>query len=201
MKASRVSQQRRKAVLWDAVELRKSREPNPYPAVYAAAEAALATDVALQGANKEIGNDVKRTFPWLESYVSREAATRNVLLAYSYRNPAVGYCQSLNFITGALLMAPLSEEDTFFALVTIIEDLMPSDYYTRDDDLLGARIDQLVFGELLAKSLPRLANRLDELSMPLQLFSLQWFMCLFAKDLPLSLVLRVWDVMLSLIHI
>ena len=32
--------------------------------------------------------------------------------------------------------------------------------------------------------------------MPLSLFSLQWFMCLFAKDLPLFLVLRVWDVML-----
>ena len=31
--------------------------------------------------------------------------------------------------------------------------------------------------------------------MPPSLFSLQWFMCLFVKDLPLSLVLRVWDVM------
>ena len=129
------------------------------------------------------------------SYASRESATRNVLLAYSYRNPAVGYCQSLNFITGALLMAPLTEEDAFFSLVTIIEDLMPPDYYTRDDDLLGARIDQLVFAELLAQRLPRLTARLDQLHVPLDLFSLQWFMCLFAKDLPLSLVLRVWDVM------
>ena len=143
MKASRVSLQRRKAVLWDAVEQCKSREQMPYAAVYAAAEAALATDAAMQHAEKEIAKDVKRTFPWMESYASREAATRNVLLAYSYRNPAVGYCQSLNFITGALLMAPLSEEDAFFSLITIIEDLMPTDYYTRDDDLLGARIDQL----------------------------------------------------------
>ena len=103
--------------------------------------------------------------------------------------------QSLNFITGTLLMAPLSEEDAFFSLVTIVEDLLPPDYYTRDDDLLGARIDQLVFSELLEDSLPRLWESLNRKGVPLSLVSLQWFMCLFSKDLPLSLVLRVWDVM------
>lgn len=186
---------RRKAVLWDAVEQRKAREPASYAAVFAEAEASLSADTEMAAADDEIGKDIKRTFPWLESYASREAATRNVLLAYARRNPAVGYCQSLNFITGALLMAPLSEEDAFFALVTIVEDLLPPDYYSRDDDLLGARIDQLVFAELFSRSLPTLSQRFDELHVPLPLFSLQWFMCLFAKDLPLSLVLRVWDVM------
>ena len=130
----------------------------------------------------------------MESYASRESATRNVLLAYAHRRPAVGYCQSLNFITGALLMAPMPEEDAFFSLVTIAEDLLPPDYYTRDGDLLGARVDQMVFAELLATSLPRLSARLAAMQLPLALVSLQWFMCLFAKDLPLSLVLRVWDV-------
>ena len=186
---------RRKAVLWDAVEQRKTREQRTYATVFAEAEAALPNDPLLAAADREIAKDIKRTFPWMESYASRESATRNVLLAYGFRNPAVGYCQSLNFITGALLMAPLSEEDAFFSLVTIVEDLLPADYYTRDDDLLGARIDQLVFVELLADSQPRLAARFAELQVPLSLFSLQWFMCLFAKDLPLSLVLRVWDVM------
>ena len=195
MKSSRVAQQRRKAVLWDAVEQRKSREDATYAETFAAAESALSNDAGLASADREIAKDIKRTFPWMESFGDRESATRNVLLAYSYRNPAVGYCQSLNFICGALLMAPLSEEDAYFALATIIEDLMPSDYYTRDDDLLGARIDQLVFAELLAHSLPKLNSHLDEMCVPLGLFSLQWFMCLFAKDLPLSLVLRVWDVM------
>ena len=142
---------------------RKSREEATYADTFAAAEHALLTDHVLQGADREIAKDIKRTFPWMESFGDRESATRNVLLAYSYRNPAIGYCQSLNFICGTLLMAPLSEEDAFFALATIIEDLMPSDYYTHDDDLLGARIDQLVFAELLAQSLPNLNARLDEL--------------------------------------
>ena len=184
--------------MWDAVETRKSQEKTSYAAIFAAAEAALPTDEQLAGAEREIAKDIKRTFPWMESYASRESATRNVLLAYGYRNPAVGYCQSLNFITGALLMAPLSEEEAFFSLATIVEDLLPPDYYTRDDDLLGARIDQLVFSELLEESLPRLCERMTAMQVPLSLFSLQWFMCLFAKDLPLSLVLRVWDVMFVL---
>ena len=160
-----MSEQQARAVLWDAVEQRKLRETEAwqlaattqgcpeaaaagfYAAALADAEAALATDTELAYAEREIAKDIKRTFPWMESYAAREAATRNVLLTYSFRNPAVGYCQSLNYVCGALLMAPLPEEDAFFALCTIVEDLLPADYYTAD--LLGARIDQLVFGELV----------------------------------------------------
>ena len=91
------ARQPRKAVLWDAVEQRKAREPTSYKDTFAAATAALATDAQLAGAEREIAKDIKRTFPWMESYASRESATRNVLLSYGYRNPAVGYCQSLNF--------------------------------------------------------------------------------------------------------
>jgi hypothetical protein len=90
-------------------------------------------------------------------------------------------------------MSPLPEEDAFFSLCTIIEDLLPSDYYTHD--LLGARIDQLVFATLMTQHLPTLTAWLTSMQCLMSLFSLQWFMCLFAKDLPLSLTLRVWDVM------
>ena len=202
---------RRKSVLWDAVEMRKNRETEAwrvtaeeagspeaaeaglYAATLADAEAMLETDPVMASAEREIAKDIKRTFPWMESYAARESAARNVLLAYSRRNAAVSYCQSLNFIVGALLMAPMPEDDAFFSLCTIVEDLLPPDYYT--DDLLGARIDQLVFAELMRYDLPKLTEWLATMQCPMSLFSLQWFMCLFAKDLPLSLTLRVWDVM------
>jgi len=197
-------------LLWTTVEQRKERETaawrvaaaenglagsGPYEAHLLAAQSGLENDdEMLVQAEQEILKDVKRTFPWLENYGEREAATRNVLLAYAFRNPSVGYCQSLNYICGALLMVPLSEEDTFFSLCTLVEDMMPPDYYSAEHDILGARVDQLVFASVLLKELPRLASHLLELQCPISLFSIQWFMCLFAKDLPLQLTLRVWDV-------
>ena len=197
---------RRKAVLWDAVEQRKAREtaewgpPDAAAALYYAAtladaEAALRTDEVLASAEREIAKDIKRTFPWMKSYAAREAATRNVLLTYSYRNPEVGYCQSLNFICGALLMAPLPEADAFFSLCTVVEDLMPPDYYTRENDILGARVDQLVYSTLLGSRLPRLAGHLLDLGCPISLFSIQWFMCLFVDTLPAETLFRVWDLL------
>ena len=122
----------RKAVLWDAVETRKQRETEAwraaaeaagvpeaaaagiYSATLADAEASLPTNETLANVEREIAKDVKRTFPWMESYATREAATRNVLLAYGHRNPAVGYCQSLNYICASLLMSPLPEEDALW---------------------------------------------------------------------------------------
>ena len=54
-----------------------------------------------------------------------------MLVAFACRNPRIGYCQSLNFVAGALLLADLSERDAFFALCTLVEDVMPSDYYSQ----------------------------------------------------------------------
>ena len=196
-------------LLWDAVLDRKTQETEawcriafsqtqgPYAALLSLAEASLQSDELLMNAEQEIAKDVKRTFPSMDSYAARgyECATRNILLAYSYRNPAVGYCQALNFICGVLLLARLSEEDAFFSLCTLVEDVLPLDYYARETGLLGARIDQLVLAELLAQDLPHLHARLQEMQCPISLFSIQWFMCLFAKDLPLPLTLRVWNVL------
>ena len=50
----------------------------------------------------QIELDVKRTFPEDEFFqipaVTR--ALKNVLVAYTRRNPRVGYCQGLNFVVG-----------------------------------------------------------------------------------------------------
>ena len=182
----RATSVRRSFLLWTAVEQKKQRSyasERPYEAHLLEAERALARgDALLIAAQADIEKDLKRTFPSLQGYgMLSEGATRNVLIAHAQRNPAVGYCQSLNYVCAALLMVPLSEEDAFFSLCTVVEDLMPPDYYTRENDILGARVDQLVYSTLLGSRLPRLAGHLLDLGCPISLFSIQWFMCLYSK--------------------
>lgn len=76
---------------------------------------------------REIEQDIPRTFPehpLLKSQAFR-TSMRNVLLAYAYHNPEVGYCQSLNFVTAFLLLvSQRSEDDSFWLLATLIEDIL-----------------------------------------------------------------------------
>lgn len=52
-----------------------------------------------------------------------QAALRRVLLAFSVQNPHVGYCQSMNFLAAALLLAlDRAEEKAFWVLVCLIDD-------------------------------------------------------------------------------
>ena len=53
---------------------------------------------------------------------------RRILGAYTIRNPAVGYCQSMNFIVG-ILMLFFEEEKVFWVLAAIVEDILPQVLY------------------------------------------------------------------------
>ena len=92
---------------------------------------------------------------------------RNVLMAYSVHDRAVGYCQSLNYIVGMLLLLMHGEEEhVFWALCTLLQCTLPRDMYSDcggdddgDDDaanhqLLGAKIDQEVLWSLVAEKHP-----------------------------------------------
>lgn len=64
-------------------------------------------------------------------------AMRRVLLAYAEHNPAVGYCQGLNFIAGLLLLHQ-PEEQAFWSLTAIADDFFPMSYTA---DMEGSAID------------------------------------------------------------
>ena len=51
------------------------------------------------------------------------AALRRVLLAFSAHSPRIGYCQSMNFLAAALLLAlGRAEDSAFWVLVCLIDD-------------------------------------------------------------------------------
>lgn len=75
---------------------------------------------------------------------------RRVLTAYSTRNPALGYCQGMNFLAAFLLLWT-PEEQAFWLLCFIVEDVLP-DHFGRN--MIGSMIDQKVFIHYMQVRLP-----------------------------------------------
>ncbi|KAJ3693194.1 hypothetical protein LUZ60_008674 [Juncus effusus] len=154
-----------------------------------------ATEGKTTPATRQIDHDLPRTFPchpWLNSEEG-QAALRRVLVGYSFRDSEVGYCQGLNYVAALLLLVMTEEEDAFWLLSVLLENVLVSDCYT--DNLSGCHVEQRVFKDLLAKKCPRIAAHLDSMGFDASLVATEWFLCLFSKSLPSETTLRVWDVL------
>ncbi|EAS34888.2 TBC domain-containing protein [Coccidioides immitis RS] len=124
------------------------------------------------------------------------AKLKEVLLAYSRRNPEVGYCQGMNLIAGSLLLIMPTAEDAFWVLTSIIEKIFPPHYY--DHGLVASRADQQVLRQYVAEILPKLSLHLDDLGIELEALTFQWFLSVFTDCLSAEALYRVWDVVLCL---
>ena len=117
-----------------------------------------------------------------------------VLLAYSRRNPEVGYCQGMNLITASLLLIMPTAEDAFWLLTSLIENILPRHYY--DHSLLASRADQAVLRQYVSEVLPKLSAHLEALGIELEALTFQWFLSVFTDCLSAEALFRVWDVVL-----
>ncbi|KAL6236789.1 hypothetical protein BDW75DRAFT_205715 [Aspergillus navahoensis] len=124
------------------------------------------------------------------------AKLKEVLLAYSRRNPEVGYCQGMNLIAGSLLLITPTAEDTFWLLASMIEKILPKHYY--DHGLLASRADQVVLRQYISQVLPKLSAHLESLGVELEALTFQWFLSVFTDCLSAEALYRVWDVVLCL---
>ncbi|KAI8011606.1 TBC1 domain family member 2A [Camellia lanceoleosa] len=146
-------------------------------------------------ATLQIDHDLPRTFPghpWLDT-PEGHAALRRVLVVYSFRDSDVGYCQGLNYVAALLLLVMKTEEDAFWMLAVLLENVLVNDCYT--NNLSGCHVEQRVFKDLLVKKCPRIAAHLEALEFDVSLVATEWFLCLFSKSLPSETTLRVWDVL------
>ncbi|EIW57961.1 TBC-domain-containing protein [Trametes versicolor FP-101664 SS1] len=144
---------------------------------------------------REIEKDVCRTMP-LNIFFGRTGAgvekLRRVLMAYSKRNPSVGYCQGMNLVTSTLLLVHADEEEAFWVLAAMIERLLPEDFFS--PSLLSSRACPLVLLDYVQDLMPKLSAHLTELGIDLGAICFSWFLSLFTDCLPVETLFRVWDV-------
>ena len=171
----------------------------------------------LSGTDREsIERDLHRTFPdnihfrpdFRSSGCSAPespllSSLRRVLRAYALHNPRIGYCQSLNFLAGLLLLF-LPEEKAFWMLHIITTVYLPG---THELSLEGTNVDLWILMVALKSILPQIWTKVgsaggsgDDVNgsarlPPISLCTTSWFMSLFIGTLPIETVLRVWDVL------
>ncbi|CAH8474633.1 unnamed protein product [Schistosoma margrebowiei] len=116
----------------------------------------------------QIKLDVDRQLPnhvlFATSHGNGKASLFNVLKAYSLLHPATGYCQAQAPIAAALLIH-MPEEDAFWTFVCLCNRYM-TDYFK--SDLVKCNTEPIYF-------------------------AIDWFMCLYTRNLPWSTVLRILD--------
>lgn len=144
------------------------------------------------------------------------SSLRRVLHAFAVYNPRIGYCQSLNFLAGLLLLFVETEEYAFWLLNIITRVYLPG---THEVSLEGANVDLGVLMSALRESMPavwsKIGGELDGTDAvrpsrtsrrnrnkqpeptrlpPITLCMTAWFMSCFIGTLPIESTLRVWDI-------
>jgi hypothetical protein len=146
---------------------------------------------------QQIDLDVGRTMP-TNIYFAGDGPgvvkLRRLLVAYSWQNPECGYCQGMNNLAATLLLTHATEEEAFWVLASIIENILPQDYFT--SHLLVAQADQRVLIDIIRDKLPKLAKHIDQLGVDLPAVTFAWFLSLYTDCLPVETLFRVWDVFL-----
>ncbi|XP_074604122.1 TBC1 domain family member 2B-like [Brevipalpus obovatus] len=144
---------------------------------------------------KQIELDLLRTLPNNKHFHSIKSPgimrLRQVLTAYSLHNPSVGYCQGMNRLAAVALLF-MSEEDAFWCLLAIVEQIMPPNYFF--GNLLGTHVDQCVLRDLLMEKMPQLHAHFEKHGIELTFFG--WFLTCFVDNTSRDVYLRIWDVFL-----
>lgn len=94
------------------------------------------------------------------------------------------YCQGMNYLVSYFLMNHYTEEEAFWMLAQLIEDVLPVDYYV---DLGGVISLSNVMMDLIREVMPGFLEMCEGLAVHTSFFLVPWLVCLFTKGFSNSL--------------
>lgn len=129
----------------------------------------------LQNFEELIDVDIKRTNYFKHSDNDREIMKR-IMLNFCKRNQKIGYCQGMNKIVEFFYLKGFSEEEIFWIICYILENVMDYNYFT---NMVSAMFDTKVFSKIIESKLKKLYNHSDNLQAEFTYTILPCFIMMF----------------------
>lgn len=150
-----------------------------------------------RNAHKSIMLDLPRTFPELAFFHADgspyEDSLREVLEAFMYLRPDIGYSQGMSFLAAVLLLYIDDTADAFtcFANMLLHKSCFLHFYSMKMPEV---RIYLSMHDRLMREEMPTLHAHFQKQSVNADLYMINWVMSLYCGALPLDLVTRIWDI-------
>lgn len=148
-----------------------------------------------RSAHKAISLDLPRTFPELTFFHAEgshyEHALRDILEAFLYLKPDVGYSQGMSFLAAVLLLY-MDAYDAFacFANMLLYKTCFLHFFRIKMPEV---KCYLMVHDRFLCEDMPALHAHFKQHGIEANLYMINWVMSLYCRALPLDLVTRIWD--------
>jgi len=123
---------------------------------------------------------------------------RDILEAYCFYRPDVGYVQGMSFAAAMLVMHCLDDFTAFSCFANVVSRPFFQCFFRHQDEFKAWCLQERlsIFNSILFANLPALHRHLVHNDVGAEIYVRAWLMTLFAKQLPLPLAARVWDLYL-----
>lgn len=145
-----------------------------------------------------IERDLRRTFPHHPSFKSSKGIDkmRRLLVAYSYHDQTVGYCQGMPFIVGILALY-MNESDAFQTLLFIMSKSTRNAREIYEEDGLALKRAFSTLEGLLQLENKKLSAHLKKYKVGPMMYASGWLLTCFASDFSTRFSCRVMDVIVA----
>lgn len=125
--------------------------------------------------------DLPRTFPTLGFFHNNgplQESLENILQAFAYHKPEVGYVQGMSYLAAMLLLF-IDEIQAFLSLANLLDQRNNLDFYGLQRESIDAYV--ATFDYFFQRYLPLLYDHMKEQAVTSEMFLLDWHLSLFAK--------------------